>query len=208
MLMVAHSLDGDLQKIQPMKLDDLNFCSTKQQSIHFGENLASSCQIDLKTLIEMGERRPWFYNLYLNYSESSLPLVKTVPVLIRNAFTYNMLSGRQEADKWQLVKRFFLIDAITGRNKTYRTNAYVPENYFDKYSQIRYARRIELQFKLHANHYYFGNKITVPLLIIEYGFIEMHSYSPDVDIDFEFRVTFTKDFELSIFFHVNDVDIQ
>lgn len=109
-----------------------------------------------------------------------------------------------DRDKWQLVKRFFLIDTITGRNKTYRPNAYVPENYFDKYSQIRYARRIELQFKLHENHYYFGNKITVPLLIIEYGYIEMHSYSPDFDIDFEFRVTFTKDFELSIFFHVSN----
>lgn len=113
------------------------------------------------------------------------------------------MQPHHDRDRWQLVKRFFLIDAITGRNKTYRPNAYVAENYFDKYSQIRYARRIELQFKLHANHYYFGNKITVPLLIIEYGFIDMHSYSPDLDIDFEFRVTFTKDFELSIFFHVS-----
>lgn len=94
MLVVGHRLNGDLQIIRPMKLDDLNFCPTEQQSIRFGESLASTCQIDLKTLIEMGERRPWFYNLYLNYSESSLHLVKTVPVLIRNAFTNNMVSGR------------------------------------------------------------------------------------------------------------------
>lgn len=100
MLMVAHDINGDLKKIQPMKLDDLNLCSTKQQSIHFGENIASACQIDLKTLIEMGERRPWFYNLYLNYTESGLHLVKTVPVLIRNAFTYNMVSRRQ----WMTIK--------------------------------------------------------------------------------------------------------
>lgn len=91
MLMVAQQLNGDLKKIQPMKLNDLNLCGSTQQSIHFGENVASACQLDLRSLIEIGEQRPWFLNLYLNYTENSQQLVKSIPVLIRNAFTYNMV---------------------------------------------------------------------------------------------------------------------
>lgn len=103
------------------------------------------------------------------------------------------------------MKRFFLIDTFTGRNKTYRPHLYAPDNYLDKYSHIRYVRRMELQFQLHENHYYFGNKISVPLLIIEYGYIETRDfrYAPHLDVDFEFRVTFTKPFELNIFLHVS-----
>lgn len=91
MLLVAHELSGELKTIQPLKLNDLNLCGMQQQQIKFGENLASACQIDLRTLIEMGERNPWFLNLFLNYTENNLNLVKAVPVLIRNAFTYNLV---------------------------------------------------------------------------------------------------------------------
>lgn len=91
MLLVAHELSGELKRIQPFKLDDLNLCGMHQQLIKFGENLASACQIDLRTLFEMGERKPWFLNLFLNYTENNINLMKAVPILIRNAFTYNMV---------------------------------------------------------------------------------------------------------------------
>lgn len=91
MLLVTHELTGELNTIQPLQLDDLNLCGMHQQHINFGENLAGACQIDLRRLIEMGERKPLFLNLYLNYTENGMNLLKSVPVLIRNAFTYNMV---------------------------------------------------------------------------------------------------------------------
>lgn len=91
MLLVSHELNGALSTIEPLQLDELNLCGMHQQHINFGENLASACQIDLRQLIEMGERKPLFLNLYLNYTENNMSLVKSVPVLIRNAFTYNMV---------------------------------------------------------------------------------------------------------------------
>lgn len=91
MLLVAHELDGDLNKIQPLQLSDLDLCGVHRKGINFAENLASACQIDLKRIIEWGEQRPWFLSLYLNYSENNLHFVKSVPILIRNAFTYNMV---------------------------------------------------------------------------------------------------------------------
>lgn len=88
---MAHDLSGELKSIRSMNLNDLNLCGPHQQHIDFGQNLASACQIDLRTLIEMGERKPWFFNLYVNYTENNMNLVKSVPILIRNAFTYNMV---------------------------------------------------------------------------------------------------------------------
>lgn len=91
LLLVAHELNGNLKTIQPLKMNDLNLCGMNQQQIYFGENLAASCQLNIQSLIEMGEQKPWFLNLYLNYTENNLHLVKSVPILIRNAFTYNMV---------------------------------------------------------------------------------------------------------------------
>lgn len=92
MLLVAHELNGELKTIQSLKLDDLNLCGMHQQHINFGENLADACQIDLRSLIKIGERKPWFLNLFLNYTENNINLVKSVPILIKNAFTYNMVN--------------------------------------------------------------------------------------------------------------------
>lgn len=91
MLLVAHELNGELKTIQPLKTSDLDLCGMHQQHINFGENLASACQLDLRTLIDLGEQKPWFLNLYLNYTENNQNLVKAVPILIQNAFTYNMV---------------------------------------------------------------------------------------------------------------------
>lgn len=91
-IVVSHELNGKLKEIRNLKLNDLNLCGTSQQYISFGENLASACRINLMSLIEMGEQRPWFLNIYLNYTENGLNLVKSVPILIRNAFTYNMVT--------------------------------------------------------------------------------------------------------------------
>lgn len=99
-----------------------------------------------------------------------------------------------------------MVDIITGRNRTYQSPKYSADNYFDKYLHLRYVRRVELQFQLNENHYYYGNKISVPLLIIEYAYVDMldYKYANNYDVDFEFKVTFKKTFLFGIFFHVSD----
>lgn len=120
-------------------------------------------------------------------------------------FIFDSLKNPYERDKWQFVKRFFMIDTFSGRNRTYRPHPYAAENIFEKYSSIRYVKKIELQFQLHGNHYYFGNKISVPQLIVEYSNIELREfrYANSLDVDFEFRVTFTKEFGIGVFLHVS-----
>lgn len=115
-----------------------------------------------------------------------------------------MVQNTYDREKWQLVKRIFVIDTFTGRNKSYQSQLYASDNYFEKYTRLRYIRRIELQFKLHDNHYYFGNRIPVPLLIVEYANVNTRDfrYGSNSDVDFEFRVTFLKNFTTSIFLYV------
>lgn len=93
MLVVGHALDGDLRTIEPFRVSDFNFCASRQglQGIHFGEDLLASCRLELRDLVERGERRPWLMNLYLNYTENKVGLMKAVPILIRNAFSHNQV---------------------------------------------------------------------------------------------------------------------
>lgn len=101
-----------------------------------------------------------------------------------------------------------MIDVLTGRNRTYRAHPYTADNYFEKYLNFRYVKNIELQFQLNENHFYYGNKISVPLLIVEYGHVDINDFrwANNLDVDFEFRVTFTKSFNIGIFFHVSEFD--
>lgn len=207
MVMIGHSIDGDLKTIEPLRLQEFNFCGDKNlpDPIQFGEDLVSSCRLKLNDLIERGEQRPWIMNLYLNYTENKVNLMKAVPILIRNAFSHNM--NPYDRERWQLVRKFYLVDVFTAQNRSYRQQRYEnAANFDEKYIMIRYARRIEFRFELNENHRYYGNKISVPLLIIEYGEIDLYAYrhSSFYDIDFEFTVTFIKPFGMGTFFHVRN----
>lgn len=93
LVLVGHSVDGDLKTIEPLRIGDFSFCRDKKlpDAIRFGEDLVSSCRLDLRELVARGEQRPWMLNLYLNYTENKVNLMKAVPVLIRNAFSHNMV---------------------------------------------------------------------------------------------------------------------
>lgn len=93
--MVAFDLTGQLQSIKPFHIADLNLCTARMsynEHIMFGESRKETCRIDLKSVIELGESRPWFYSLYLNYTENNVNLMKAVPVLIRNSASLNAVS--------------------------------------------------------------------------------------------------------------------
>lgn len=106
MIMVGHSIDGDLKAIESLRLQQFNFCADKYipDAIHFGQDLVSSCHLKLNDLIKRGEERPWIMNLYLNYTENRVNLMKAVPVLIRNAFTHNMVCKHIHSDFRRLWK--------------------------------------------------------------------------------------------------------
>lgn len=70
---------------------------------------------------------------------------------------------------------------------------------------IRYVRRLELRFELNEYHNFYGNKIAVPILILDYADIDMQVYRSGgyYEIEFEFLIIFKKTFSMSTFFHVS-----
>lgn len=92
-------MDGELQTIEALRWTDFDLCAAKlttsSQHIQFGENIVDTCTLDLHALLEVGEQRPWLMNVYLNYTENGMHLMKAVPVLIRNAFSHNMVCRSQ-----------------------------------------------------------------------------------------------------------------
>lgn len=94
MLLVAFNVNGSLKTIQRLEVNDLNFCdeSTMEYThIKFAKNFKKTCSVNLKRLIAT-HKEPLLYDLYLNYTENNLNLLKSVPVLIRNAFAHNVVS--------------------------------------------------------------------------------------------------------------------
>lgn len=94
MLLIAFNVNGSLKTIQRLEVNDLNFCdeSTMEYThIKFAKNFQKICSVNLKRLIAMHDDT-LLYDLYLNYTENNLNLLKSVPVLIRNAFAHNAVS--------------------------------------------------------------------------------------------------------------------
>lgn len=95
MLLIAFNVNGSLRTIQRFEVNDLNFCdesSMEYTHIKFARNFKKTCSVNLKRLIATHEE-PLLYDLYVNYTENNLNLLKSVPVLIRNAFSHNAVSG-------------------------------------------------------------------------------------------------------------------
>lgn len=115
-----------------------------------------------------------------------------------------------DKDKWQLVKRFFLIDIFSERNQTYRNKYLIDDDLQEKYSTISYIRRMEIRFQLSEYEYYFGNKISVPLLIVTYRTVKTVNLQntlrsvDNYELPFEFKVTFLKEYSIGTFLHVSD----
>lgn len=113
-----------------------------------------------------------------------------------------------DKDKWQLVKRFFLVDIFSGRNESFEPIFLSHDNFHEKYTTVTYIRSLEIKVQLNEYEYYFGNKISVPLLIITYATVkipDLQKYGKDTsdhEFMFEFKVTFSKPYGIGTFLHV------
>lgn len=225
MLMIGFNVNGSLKTIQKLEVNDLNFCdeSTMEYThIKFAKNFKKTCSVNLKRLIATHEE-PLLYDLYLNYTENNLHLLKSVPVLIRNAFTHNVV-GRvykcysiraviqttypfqeQNRDKWQLVKRFFLLDTITDQNATFRKRIYSDRDELYRFHSLRYVKNVEMIFTINNDHSTHPNRMSVPVLKMTYGEVNIttiHGKSFNVYLDFQIKIKFVKNYEFGSAFDV------
>lgn len=95
-------------------------------------------------------------------------------------------------EKWQLVKRFYLADIFTEPNKSYHQQRLSDRDDLHKYSLIRYVCGVEISFYLSSDHGRYGNRIAIPLLILDYAERNLSTEFDRTHVDFMFKVSFTK----------------
>lgn len=109
------------------------------------------------------------------------------------------------------MKRFFLVDTVSGRQ--FSTNGKTKDDdddsqmkFHEKFNQIRYVRSVELRFYYDDDESHAGNKINIPVLILDYGVLNLTSTtsaeSEAYNIDFSFKVTFIKRSNLANLFQI------
>uniref|UniRef100_A0A182MCG5 Meckelin n=1 Tax=Anopheles culicifacies TaxID=139723 RepID=A0A182MCG5_9DIPT len=199
--LVNYDLHGHLRQFREMRFADLNLCErydvSQEQRIRFGQNYQRKCALNVNRLVEdFGEVE--FLSLYVNYYEQRVRLIRSVPILIANAFSQNTDT---EPDRWQLVKRFMLVDTVSGLNELHKPKLYGEIDVKNQFFFLRYVKKIELEFKLHPDHAKHPNRISIPLVRIEYALLNTsssaHFPQSTSTIDFEFSVSFTKTYSYS-----------
>ncbi|XP_059621814.1 meckelin [Phlebotomus argentipes] len=180
------SLDGRLRQFRSVNvLRELNLCPTSRREILFGRSFSISCQLAMEDVVRDGNHELIFTNLFVNYMEKRMPLIRSIPVLIRNSPGANS----DNPETWQLVRRFFTVDLLTGLRAGYAPKMYEADKMQDKFDYIRCLTRVELRFSVKES-----NKLSTPLLILTYGEFNM-SQRDSHPVDFHFAVTFARDFD-------------
>uniref|UniRef100_A0A8W7K9J5 Meckelin n=1 Tax=Anopheles albimanus TaxID=7167 RepID=A0A8W7K9J5_ANOAL len=195
--LVSYDLSGHLRQFREMRFHDLNLCerydASQEQRIRFGQRYHRSCRLNLPQLLH-DFAQPEFLTLYVNYYEQRVRLMRPVPMHIRNAFSQNT---DPEPERWQLVKRFLLVDSVSGANELFKTgkSPYGPVDMRGQYYFIRYVKKVHVELKLHPDHTKHPNRVSIPLIRLEYGLLNVSvTQFPffGQTVDFEFNVSFTK----------------
>uniref|UniRef100_A0A182JYH4 RRM domain-containing protein n=1 Tax=Anopheles christyi TaxID=43041 RepID=A0A182JYH4_9DIPT len=194
--LASYDLYGHLRQFREMRFADLNLCErydvSQEQRIRFGQNYNRKCALNVNRLVE-DFREVEFLSLYVSYYEQHVRLMRSVPVLIENAFSQNK---DPELDRWQLVKRFLLVDTVSGLNELHKPKLYGEMDVRNQFFFLRYVKKIELEFKLHPDHGKHPNRISIPLVRMEYALLNtsLSGQLPYLGgtVEFEFSVTFTK----------------
>lgn len=123
---------------------------------------------------------------------------------------------RDDAERWQLVKRFYLIDTLSGRRASSSSSSVgessePPPNL----STISYAKSIEMRIQINDDYESSNevNKISIPLLVIKYETIDMTNSSfaggkpstkqpKSLNVDFTFSIKFVKRPDVAFFFQI------
>lgn len=180
-----------------MRLTDLNLCERYSASqdlrVRFAQSYHRRCKISLRRMLQ-DFSEPEFINIYTDYYDQKIRLLRSIPVLIQKAiFAHN---DDPDPEKWQLVRRFLMVDALSGMNDNFKPQMYDEGTPQEKYHFVRYIKRVELEFRLHADHEKNPNRVAVPLLKLEYGLVntsqELSNSFFEELVDFEFKVTFNK----------------
>ena len=174
-----YNLNGKLISYSLIDLNELEICNlfdsgeTRTSGKSFiTVNYKKSCTISVKRLMQLANKEPIFYELYLRYQleNDSLALLP-VPVVINNRNS-------------KLNRRFFLVDQISAKSSE-----------LDELKNIRYASKINIEFNLLKNSD--SGRLYPPILRINYDFISTINLNATISPSFEVNYFMALDTEVS-----------
>ena len=140
--------------------DELILCTSTYNDtvdfLSFATSLQNKCTLDL-TQYKSRSYRMFFYELYLNTRDELM----SIPVRTKNLLS----DSANESSK--LMKRFFMIDNLSGINARNGYYEQVEPNY------IRYAKTVTFKVQIQNNNQH--SKVYLPVLEIEYATSEKDS---------------------------------
>lgn len=190
-LVAKYALNGQFLTYESITENVLKFCGipgSRQESIlTFGTAFHITC--NMKTQDLWNDAELFFYELFLAANESlDHNLIYPVPVLILNYRSEdNPINKDSDASKWQLVRRFFLYDPISGMESAQHST--LKQKRIAKV--LRYASHISLDIRSQKD----GKVGTIlpPLLTLEYTELASDDYYKNEMIPTTFTVSYSMD---------------
>ncbi|XP_045605694.1 meckelin [Procambarus clarkii] len=155
-------------------------------AVQFGTTFSQSCLINVKDLWNKYDTE--FYDVFLQYYDDDEHMIYAIPVLNRNYKEGGSHVNQQDQKRWQLTRRFFLFDNISGKES-------LSPNTMDKKRRarvVRYPQSIEIIVQLREGE---GDGLIYPPLIkITYGEVGDEYYESNQSVVTHLKVLYTMNF--------------
>lgn len=182
--------------VDPSPLDprELQLCKESFKSAFngfvFANNYHQECQITAQEIWDEAKEDPdqvYFYDLYLQSNDEQF--MYPMPVLNMNLLKNGQLVNYDEAsEKWQLVRRFFFLDALTGI-ESFATEG--PTVRGKRAKVVRYMKSFIIDISLRDMDE--AGFIYPPLVTVEYDEITKEDLDDGREVTVTFTINYTMD---------------
>ncbi|XP_042225116.1 meckelin-like [Homarus americanus] len=154
--------------------------------VQFGKTFSQSCSINVQDL--WNKYTTEFYDVFLQYYDDEEHMIYAIPVLNENYKESGSSVNQQSQKKWQLTRRFFLFDNLSGK-ESLSLNTKDKEN---RARVVRYARNIQIIVRLREGE---GDGLIYPPVIkINYGEVTDEYYNTNNKVETAIKVLYTMNF--------------
>lgn len=184
-----YSAEGQLLDYGRLE-DVLTLCPIIEFHLHdaiqFGKTFSQSCSISVKSLWD--EYQTEFYDVFLQYYDEDDLMIYAIPVLNENYREDRSLVNQQSAKKWQLTRRFFMFDNLSGKESLSPNS----KDSKERAKVVRYAESIGIVVQLREGE---GHGLIYPPLIrISYAEVTDEHYESNMRVETRLKVTYTMNF--------------
>ncbi|CAN9514245.1 unnamed protein product [Ophioblennius macclurei] len=141
LLAAVYNVRGEFLRWEPVGENNLQLCpkpAAKQAAaFSFGTAYQESCDLSVEELFGT-HPEPLFYDVFLDLGGDETRQLLPLPTLVRNQQYSGRFINQESIRNWYLSRRIFLIDMLSGREKSLSSQPKV----------IRVASRISIKFQL------------------------------------------------------------